>query len=300
MITDTVGVNSANNLTLALMAHRDPETLAWSDTPLIEPPPQTPLPVSVPPWWNMGKKHAMFYNGEGRGDHVRYMILASTTCTDSVEEAAEIDAWFVDVRAYLASLQPPKYPFAIDRGPRGTRYTVFRHLQGVSRHLRRDAAYPNRVIALGKVKTDPGARAQGFQRCGPLHRVVRSDPFTASSLRPPRRSAISHRRSTGSGRPRPICTTARCRRLRPCSTAARARPIGGSIGKAMTGPRMMRRHSAGPIGSWINGKAGAMSWDERNHIYDTSLPGYGNQGHTFGDDLSESERLALIEYLKTL
>jgi hypothetical protein len=48
------------------------------------------------------------------------------------------------------------------------------------------------------------------------------------------------------------------------------------------------------------GKAGAMSWDERNRIYDTSLRGYGNQGHAFSDDLSESDRLALIEYLKTL
>jgi hypothetical protein len=49
-----------------------------------------------------------------------------------------------------------------------------------------------------------------------------------------------------------------------------------------------------------HGKAGAMSWDERNRIYDTSLRGYGNQGHAFSDDLSESDRLALIEYLKTL
>jgi len=34
--------------------------------------------------------------------------------------------------------------------------------------------------------------------------------------------------------------------------------------------------------------------------YDTSLPGYGNGGHKFGDDLTEEERSYLIEYLKTL
>jgi hypothetical protein len=33
--TATVGVNPAPNLTWALMAHRDPETLEWSETPLI-------------------------------------------------------------------------------------------------------------------------------------------------------------------------------------------------------------------------------------------------------------------------
>jgi hypothetical protein len=35
-------------------------------------------------------------------------------------------------------------------------------------------------------------------------------------------------------------------------------------------------------------------------IYDTTLTGYGNGGHSFSDDLSDAERRALIEYLKTL
>jgi len=34
--------------------------------------------------------------------------------------------------------------------------------------------------------------------------------------------------------------------------------------------------------------------------YDTTLPGYGNQGHIYGDDFTEEERTAVIEYLKTL
>jgi hypothetical protein len=35
-------------------------------------------------------------------------------------------------------------------------------------------------------------------------------------------------------------------------------------------------------------------------VYNTTLPGYGNYGHTYGDKLSNPERLAVIEYLKTL
>ena len=34
--------------------------------------------------------------------------------------------------------------------------------------------------------------------------------------------------------------------------------------------------------------------------YNTELPGYGNYGHYFGDALSEADRKAVIEYLKTL
>jgi hypothetical protein len=35
-------------------------------------------------------------------------------------------------------------------------------------------------------------------------------------------------------------------------------------------------------------------------IYNTTLPGYGNYGHYFGDRFTEKERKAVIEYLKTL
>jgi hypothetical protein len=35
-------------------------------------------------------------------------------------------------------------------------------------------------------------------------------------------------------------------------------------------------------------------------IYNTTLPGYGNYGHYFGDKLTGEARKAVIEYLKTL
>jgi hypothetical protein len=36
------------------------------------------------------------------------------------------------------------------------------------------------------------------------------------------------------------------------------------------------------------------------HLYDTRLPGNGNGGHLYGTDLSDPEKGALIEFLKTL
>jgi hypothetical protein len=98
--TATVGVNPATNLTWALMAHRDPETLAWSTEPLIDPPQAEPLPISVPPWWGMRDKAAMFYTTVGRGDHSTFMLLASMLCVDSVAEFEAVDAYADDIRAY--------------------------------------------------------------------------------------------------------------------------------------------------------------------------------------------------------
>ena len=39
---------------------------------------------------------------------------------------------------------------------------------------------------------------------------------------------------------------------------------------------------------------------ERRKVDDTTQPGRGDGGHTFGDDLTDAERMAVIEYLKTL
>ena len=39
---------------------------------------------------------------------------------------------------------------------------------------------------------------------------------------------------------------------------------------------------------------------ERKKIYDTTLEGYGNGGHVFGDHLSSEDRALVLEYLKTL
>jgi hypothetical protein len=38
----------------------------------------------------------------------------------------------------------------------------------------------------------------------------------------------------------------------------------------------------------------------KRYIYDTTIPGYGNGGHRFGDLLLQVERNAILEYLKTL
>ena len=47
----------------------------------------------------------------------------------------------------------------------------------------------------------------------------------------------------------------------------------------------------------VSEKASAI---EKRKVYDTTQPGRGNGGHTYGDGLTAEERAAVIEYLKTL
>lgn len=301
MRTDTIGVSPANHLIPALMAHRDPETLAWSDRPLMDPAPESPLPVGVPPWWSLRKKHALFYNGEGRGDHVGYLMLLSSLCTDSVEEARAMDAWYVDVRAYLATLEPPQYPYPIDRALADRGYRLFQaHCKTCHGVYEEDWRYPNKVVALGQVGTDPElARARfwdserfldWFQRSyyGQLAQAAPALGYVAPPL-------------DGIWATAPYLHNDSVPTIADLLLESPKRPRFWELARAEDGVPVYDREGVG----WRylrlqEGKAGAMSWEARNRIYDTTRKGYGNGGHELGDPLDAQERQALIEYLKTL
>ena len=296
--TDTLGVNPATNLTWALMAHRDPRTLAWSPTPLIEPPPRQPLPVSVPPWWRMAKKHAMFYTALGRGDHARFMILASALCADSVQEARAVDAYAADIRAYLASLQPPRYPWPIELRLAEQGRAVFERQCG-SCHGRygEDATYPNLVIGLEVVGTDPeyalaatdGREDRFYQWLsnsfyGELAHLAPAPGYIAPPL-------------DGVWATAPYLHNGSVPDMKSLLESSRRPRFWHLLGNP---PAYDAEILGWEYQSLPHGKSGESDPRARARIYDTSLKGYGNAGHTFGDALAPEERQALLEYLKTL
>ena len=297
MITDTVGVNPAPNLTLALIAHRDPQTLAWSETPRMAPPPERPLPVSVPPWWRMAKKHAMFYNAMGRGDHARFMMMKSLVCSDSVAEAQSIDAQFADVRAYIASLAAPTYPFAVDVVQAKEGMGVFaRHCAACHGSYGPGVSYPNLLVGLDEVGTDPAYARKAYAEADRF-----MDWFNGSWYG----EIAQARPALGYIAPPLDGVWATAPYLHNGSV-----PSIAALLDSGTRPTYWRRrfdsedYDQVELG-WVydaltQGKAASSDASVRNQIYDTTLPGYSNSGHTFGDGLTRAERRAVIEYLKTL
>jgi len=292
-----VGVNPADNLAAVLFAHRDRKTLAWSDEPLMALPPKVTTPVDVPPWWRMKKKNAMFYDGAGRGDQARIMMTASTLCTDDVPDAQAIDAYFGDVRAYILSLEPPPYPLAVDA-------TLAARGQGVfeSRCAEchgtygADATYPNFLIPVGDVGTDPTIAS------GAAQFADRFVQWFASSF------------------------YGKTARLDP-QPAYYAPPLDGIWATAP----YLHNGSVPTIELVLNSRARPRYWKrvdfdsthfdeealgwpfeevpysqddapeaERKLIYDTTKLSQSNAGHPFGDHLTDEQRRAVIEYLKTL
>jgi cytochrome c2 len=296
-VLSTRGPNPADNFTAVLFAHHDPKTLAWSDTPLMDVPPPHDTPVDVPPWWRMKKKTSMFYVGGGRGDHARIMMTASILCTSSVEESRAIDAYFADIRAYIASIEPPKYPWPIAQARADRGRTVFE--SACSRchgTYGAEAKYPNRVVPLPEVGTDP-VLASGTAQFGPpfvewfaksffgeISRLEPKEGYVAPPLDGVWATApYLHNGSVPTiealldSSKRPAYWT------RAFDSTAYDQAALGWTHKALS-----------------RGKSAQSNDAARKSVYDTTLLGYGNGGHLFGDALSPDDRSAVIEYLKTL
>lgn len=292
----TVGTNPANEIGVLLFSHRDRHTLRWSEEPMLALPARERIPVDTPPWWRMAKKSTQFFNGMGRGDHRQTMMTASSLCVDDIADAEKIDAYFNDVNAFIRDLKPPTYPFAVDRERAALGARVFAaNCAGCHGTYGKDASYPNLVIPLEVVKTDPVYAAAGpflsefvawyndsvygqeawlEPNVGyvppPLDAIWATAPFLHNGSVPTIEAVLDSK-----SRPR------YWKRVDFDSRHFDEERLGWPYEQLSYG-----QDDAGDA--------------ERKYIYDTTQIGHWNTGHTFGDHLTDDERRAVIEYLKTL
>jgi mono/diheme cytochrome c family protein len=296
-VLSTLGVNPGDNFAAVLLAHRDPVTLAWSDTPLLELPPMIGVPLDVPPWWRMKKKNSMFYIDAGRGDHARMEMAAANLCTDNVAEAMEIDSWFPDIRAYLASIEPPKWPWAVDaaRAERGK--AVFESTCAKCHGTYGDKGkYQNLLIPLDVIGTDGVLALGGSQFADRFLEWWSKSFYGQASTLAPKKGYVAPPLDG-------IWATAPYLHNGSVPTIA-------ALLDSKKRPQYWTRtfsstdYDQAALG-WNHtvvdhGKAGETDDSAKLRIYDTDQFGYSNKGHTFGDALSDGDRGAVLEYLKTL
>jgi cytochrome c5 len=295
----TIGVNPADSLTAALFAHRDPATLTWSETPLLPLPPPVVVPVDTPPWWRMNKKHAMFYNASGRGDHARIMMAASLLCTETVAEARTIDAAFVDVRAWIeSSVQAPKWPFgSVDMALVTQGQAVFEATCAKCHGTYgANGVYPNQLVPIADVGTDP-ALVEGETQFGAAFVQWFANSFWGETSRLEPHLGYVAPPLDGIWATPPFLHNGSVPTLEALLDSSK-RP------QYWTRSFQSTDYDQTAVG-WKftrldHGHAGEPNATARTKIYDTTQLGYGNAGHTFGDDLDDTERRAVIEYLKTL
>ncbi|MBN9386090.1 MAG: c-type cytochrome [Chitinophagaceae bacterium] len=291
LYTEVRGVNSADRIADLLVAHRDPATLRWSDTPVIDVAGGV-IPTDTPPWWLLKKKHAMFYNGFGRGDFGRFLMASNLLTVSDSAEAREVDSHINDVLAYIYSLEPPKYPQPINQTLAKQGGVIF--VQNCSKcHGHYDGEggdYPNLLIPESTIGTDSFLYKSNYQ--SPQFIDWFNKSWFAMGDHP-----------------------------------ARLEPFSGYIAPPLDGiwitAPYLHNGSVPTLEALLNSKTRPAYWSrdfnnpqyDYDHVgwkytretaprgksvYNTTLDGYGNYGHTFGDKLTDKERKAVIEYLKTL
>ncbi|MEZ4286905.1 MAG: hypothetical protein R3A47_01895 [Polyangiales bacterium] len=306
MIVPVVGSNPAVATAVALASHRDPYTLEWLDEPWT---PLNPIQLAIdtPPWWRTHKKSTQFYNGMSRGDHKGTMTLVSMFCTDSNEEAEETLSYFDDVHAYIRSIEPPKYPFAIDQEEAAVGEKIYvancAGCHGTYGATDDEETFPNLMIPLDVLGTDETMAVEGtdnlkdwfgktaYAQSGDTQ-IVFDVPFRGYAV--------------------------------PPLDAIWATPPflhNGSVPNLYMLLNSRARPKYWKKEKWTNPRVDSMNFDEENigwpyeeveygqdtapanekkYIFDTTLKGHSNTGHTFGDALTDKQRLQLIEYMKTL
>ncbi|HEX6916008.1 MAG TPA: hypothetical protein VF145_12255, partial [Chitinophagaceae bacterium] len=288
--TEVRGVNAADRLASLLVAHRDPVTLRWTDTPILRIPDEV-VPTDVPAWWLLKKKNAMFYNGFGRGDFAQFMMLSNILTTADSSEAREVSEHFGDVLAYIKSIEPPKYPKPVNAALARRGETVFINNCSKCHGSYGDSAnYPNLLIPISIVGTDSMLLKANHQN--------------------PQFIEWFNKSWFAQGKNRALLV-----------------PFNGYVAPPLDGVWItapyLHNGSVPTLEALLNSKLRPVYWERdfdnpvydyqrigwvyeekksatRGRTYNTTLPGYGNSGHRFGDRLNDEDRKAVIEYLKTL
>ena len=312
LYTEVRGVNSADRLADLLVAHRDPQTLRWSENPVIDISGAV-IPTDTPPWWLLKKKHAMFYNGFGRGDFGRFLMASNLLTVSDSSEAREVDSHINDVLAYIYSLQPPKYPYPINKSLARQGGVLFiQYCSKCHGHYGDGGDYPNLLIPESLVGTDSLLYKSNYQ--SPQFIEWFNQSWFAQGDHPARLVPFNGYIAPpldGIWITAPYLHNGSVPTLEAVLNS-KARPAYWSrdfdhpqYDYAEVGWKYTRGEGPGERGSErpgiaARGAAAGSGGDATATVYNTTIPGYGNYGHTYGDRLSGQERKAIIEYLKTL
>jgi hypothetical protein len=245
----------------------------------------------------------MYHIAEADTRSVRTMMPFLLNPLRGAAALKALEPVFADIRAYLLTVQPPAYPFPIDR-PRAERgRTIFeRTCSRCHGTYGPDGHYPNKVVPLDEIGTDP-TLARGFAPEPVAHYL---ESWFARERGP---DGEPYHGLHGEGYQAPpldgLWATAPY--FHNGST-----PTVYHVLNSRSRPRVFTRSFRGDIEDYDPGRLGwkisvldgppdpALPAIERRKVYDTAQPGRGNGGHTFGDHLTEDQRMAVIEYLKTL
>ncbi len=287
----TAGTTNAVMFGVALMHFRDAEL---NVLPLRPGPPMVHHDMDPPAWWLMHRKSRIYADGFAEKGHrglMQFMLVRE----NGPEKFREWENDFSDVLAFIESLRPPKYPASIDYNLAERGRIDFNDNCSRCHGTYGDGSkFPEHLIPIDEVETDrvrldslsaKHRSAYGkswFAHFGeqetwddprgymapPLDGIWASAPYFHNGsvptlwhvLNPENRPVVWHR----------------------TSDRLDERNVGLTIESLEESPKRLRDGSV------------------RRTYFDTRVTGKSAAGHDFPLDLTEQQRTAVLEYLKTL
>lgn len=251
-------------------------------------------PQRAPAWWQLHYKERAFADGSGDARSHRSMMATLVAFGVTPDQLVAREQDFIDVFHYLLSLEPPCWSFTrldAQQAERGQALFEAHCASCHGIHSGEGASYPNRIVPLDMVRTDP-VRAERFtvaEAAGLNASWFGDPPFEATGgyLAPPlvgiwARAPYFHNGSVPdlTGVLDPTQRPAAWRRVERDGTDYDPMRVGLSYEVPSSSPDPNTR--------------------DGRLVYDTTREGMGNGGHDFAGALSAVQRAELLEYLRSL
>lgn len=296
------GTTEAGGFAVYLLGWREPDLrlrTSWQNLGLSD-----DLCEDTPAWWLLKKKKTMYYTGGADARSVRSIMQFMMSPLNPPSVWHREESTFRDIQAYLLSIEAPKYPLTIDHSRAAQGEQLFgQHCAKCHGTYGEKPTYPNKIIPLEVIGTDR-RRYEGITR-------TFAEYYNRSWFAQEKTGWLlddhSSLASDGYQAPPLDGVWATAPYLHNGSV-----PTLYHVLNSQARPRIFTRSYHTEEADYDPIKVGWKIEElprapgpetparERRRVYDTTASGRGNGGHTFGDKLTEEERLAVIEYLKTL
>lgn len=250
--------------------------------------------INPPAWWNFKKKD-MIYADAFAPKTPRQLMPFAFSPFHTLEQFYGFEENFVHIKAYIESIEPPKYPHPIDRELAEKGREIFNRVcTDCHGTYGPNGRYPNKVVEIDDVQTDDRR----------LRSIYRRD-----------------REATNAGwlqyfGKHPVNLESKGYIAQPLDGIWASAPYlhNGSVPTLYhlfnvdKRPKVWKHSYTGydpeRVGLLVeefDAVPETQTTAQHRAYYDTETPGSSAQGHTYPDDeLYEDEKIAVIEYLKTL
>jgi mono/diheme cytochrome c family protein len=287
----SIGTTNAVMFGKLLLSYRDPALNLIKDR---ERPTLVHHDSDAPPWWHLKRKRYIYIDGFAPKNHralMQFLLIPKNRPEDF--RAWEDD--YRDILAWIESLEPPAYPWPVDRALAAEGEVAFkRSCASCHGTYGPERTYPEKMVPLDVVGTDPvrhralgleGRRryaASWFAPADGLPTIVEPAGYVAPPLDGIWASAPYFHNGS-------VPTLWHV--LHPA-----ARPVVWHRSE----DGYDRQHVGLEVEALAEMPSAATSAAERRRYFNTRHFGKSAAGHDFPDELTEDEKRAVLEYLKTL